>query len=174
MWDIVFPCLTVAAAKILEKSIVAIETVFMVKGERKIAAILGFIECAVWGLVVSSVITDLNSNYLILFSYCLGYSLGLYIGSFIESKIALGTSNVQIIVSKEHVADVENLLKNNNHGYTVLDGHGAKNEQSVIIMILPRRSVRTVMQEIRNICNNEVFMISSEVSKFVGGYGVRK
>lgn len=174
MWDIILPCLAVCAAKILEISISSIKTVCMVKGERKLAACLAFIECLVWGLVVSSVIATLNSNYYMLFSYCFGYACGLYLGSLIEAKIALGTSSVQIIVSKEHTESVENLLKSNNHGYTVLDGHGAKNEQCVIIMILPRKEVKPVMKEIRNICNKEVFMISSEVSKFVGGYGVRK
>lgn len=170
----VFTCLTICAAKILEISIQSIKTVCMVKGQRKLAVFLGFIECLVWGLVVSSVITSLNSNFYLLFSYCIGYALGLYIGSGIESKLALGTSNVQIIVPRNHIEDVENLLKSQNHGYQVLDGRGSKAENNMVIMVLPRKEVKNIMAQIREICNNDVFIISSEVSRFVGGYGVKK
>ena len=50
-------CLLICGAKILEISIQSVKTVCMVKGQKMIAAVLGFIECLVWGLVVSSVIT---------------------------------------------------------------------------------------------------------------------
>lgn len=174
MWELLATCVAVCAAKILEISIQSIKTVCMVKGERKLAACLGFVECVVWGLVVSSIITTLHSNYCLLFSYCLGYAIGLYIGSFIESKIAIGTSNIQIVVPEAHIKDVEKLLIAENHGFTVVAGHGAKSKMSVVIMILPRKDVKNIMTEIRNICNNEVFIVSSEVSKFVGGYGIKK
>ena len=128
----------------------------------------------VWGLVVSSVITSLSGNFMLLFAYCLGYALGLYLGSIIENKIALGTSSIQIMVSNEYINEVETYLKEKNHGFTILDGHGSKSEMFVVIIVLPRKIVKDVMGEIRGICNNKVFMVSSEVSKYTGGYGVRK
>ena len=67
-------CVIICLAKILEISIQSVKTVCMVKGERKIAAVLAFIECLVWGLVVSSVITSLSENLYWLFSYCFLYS----------------------------------------------------------------------------------------------------
>ena len=171
---LVIACLAVCLAKILEISIQSVKTVFMVKGERKFAAILGFIECLVWGFVISAVISSLSSNIYLLLSYCIGYSLGLFLGSVIESKLALGTSSVQIMVDKERVEKVEKYLKENNHGFTILNGRGSKEEMFVVIMVLPRKTVKEIMTEIRKLCDNNVFMVSSEVSKFVGGYGVRK
>ena len=167
-------CFVICGAKILEISIQSVKTVCMVKGQKVVSAVLGFIECMVWGLVVSSVITSLSDNFMLLFAYCLGYALGLYLGSIIESKIALGTSSVQVMVSKEYVEAVENYLKEGNHGFTILDGHGSKEEMFVVIMVLPRKEVKAIMGEIRALCNNKVFMVSSEVSKYTGGYGVRK
>ena len=167
-------CFLICGAKVLEISIQSVKTVCMVKGQKVVAAILGFIECMVWGLVVSSVITTLSDNFMLLFSYCLGYALGLYLGSIIENKIALGTSSVQIMVSNEHIGDVETYLKEKNHGFTILDGHGSKEAMFVVIIVLPRKEVKSVMSEIRVLCNNKVFMVSSEVSKYTGGYGVRK
>ena len=167
-------CLAICGAKILEISIQSVKTVCMVKGERKLAALLAFIECLVWGFVISSVISSLSSNIWLLLSYCVGYASGLFLGSIIESKIALGTSNVQIMVDNDHVALVEQDLKENEHGFTVLDGHGSKATMHVVIMILARKIVKKTMREIREICDGDVFMVSSEISNFTGGYGVRK
>ena len=167
-------CLAVCAAKIVEISVQSVKTVCMVKGERKLAAFLGFLECLVWGFVISAVISSLSRNVLLLLAYSIGYSSGLVLGSVIESKLALGTSSIQIMVDKENMEKVEKYLKENNHGFTILSGRGSKDEMFVVIMILPRKTVREIMKKIREICNNNVFMVSSEVSKFVGGYGVRK
>lgn len=167
-------CFLICGAKILEISIQSVKTVCMVKGQKVIAASLGFVECLVWGLVVSSVITTLSDNIFLLFSYCFGYALGLYLGSIIESKIALGTSSIQIMVGKEHISSVETYLKDNSHGFTILDGHGSKAEMYVVIIVLPRKIVKSVMTDIRGLCGNKVFMVTSEVSKYTGGYGVRK
>lgn len=167
-------CLLICGAKILEVSIQSVKTVFMVKGEKVFAAFLGFIECVIWGLVISSVVTSLSNNMFLLFGYCIGYASGLFLGSVIEDKIALGTSNVQIIVNEHYVEAVEHYLQEHEHGYTVLEGRGAKDKMMVVIMILPRKNVKTIMTEIRALCANKVFMVTSDVSKFTGGYGVRK
>ena len=167
-------CFLICGAKVLEISIQSVKTVCMVKGQKIVAAGLGFIECMVWGLVVSSVITSLSDNFMLLFAYCLGYSAGLYLGSMIEGKIALGTSNIILMINDKHIDCVESYLKENKYGYTVLDGHGSKEAMNVVIMVLPRKGVKNIMDEIMRLCENKVFIITSEVSKFIGGYGVRK
>ena len=73
---------------------------------------------------------------MLLFAYCLGYASGLYLGSIIESKIALGTSSIQIMVNNEYIDDVGNYLKEKNLGFTILEGHGSKSEMFVVIIVL--------------------------------------
>ena len=167
-------CLAICCAKILEISIQSVKTVCMVKGERKLAALLGFVECLVWGFVISSVITSLSSNVWLLLSYCIGYACGLFLGSVIESKIALGTSSVQIMVDDNHIKLVENYLKERGYGFTVLDGRGSKEAMHVVIMVLARKVVKKTMRDIREMCEGNVFMVTSEISNFAGGYGIRK
>ena len=171
---IVITCLVICFAKILEISIQSVKTVCMVKGERKLAALLAFVECLVWGFVISSVISSLSSNVWLLLSYCVGYATGLFLGSILESKIALGTSSVQIMVDKNHIETVEKFLKENSHGFTILSGHGSKEEMFVVIMVLARKDVKGTIKKIKEICENHAFIVSSEVSKSVGGYGIKK
>ena len=81
--------LLVCAAKIVEITISSLKTCMMVKGQKLKAAGLGFIECTIWGLVISTIIGTLGDNLLLLAFYCVGYATGLFLGSTLESKIAL-------------------------------------------------------------------------------------
>ena len=172
--ELILTCLAICCAKIIEISIQSVKTVCMVKGERKLAALLGFLECLVWGFVISSVISSLSSNVFLLLSYCVGYASGLLLGSIIESKLALGTSGVQIMVDDKHIELVEEYLKEHGHGFTILDGRGSKSTMHVVIMVLARKTVKNTMKEIKKLCNGNVFMVTSEISAFAGGYGIRK
>lgn len=167
-------CLIVCAAKIVEISIQSLKTCMMVKGQRLKAAGLGFLECTIWGLVISTIIGTLGDNIFLLFFYCVGYATGLFLGSTIEGKIALGTSNLQLIANDKSTDLIKAYLKEQNRGYTVFDGHGSTDKMNMIFIVLPRKETPKVLKEIRKLCDNKVFVVASEVSKYAGGYGMVK
>ena len=167
-------CLIVCAAKILEITIQSLKTCMMVKGQRLKAAMLGFTECTVWGLVISTIIGTLGDNLFLLAFYCVGYATGLFLGSTLESKIALGTSNLQLIANDENTERIIEYLNENGRGYTVFDGHGSTDKMNMILIVLPRRDAQRVLKTIRALCKNNVFVVASEVSKYAGGSGMMK
>ena len=166
--------LLVCAAKIIEISIQSLKTCMMVKGQRLKAAALGFVECVIWGLVISTIIGTLGDNLCLLLFYCVGYATGLFLGATIENKIALGTSNLELIASDESTEKIIAYLKENNRGYTVFEGHGSTDKMNMIFIVLSRRETPKVLKEIRKSCDNKVFVVASEVSKYAGGYGLIK
>ena len=111
-------CLLVCAAKIVEITIQSLKTCMMVKGERLKAAALGFVECLIWGLVISTIIGTLGDNLLLLLFYCVGYAVGLFLGSALENKIALGTSNLELIAGEESTEKIIDYLKEKTVGDT--------------------------------------------------------
>ena len=167
-------CFIVCAAKIVEITIQSLKTCMMVKGQRLKAAGLGFVECTIWGLVISTIIGTLGDNIFLLLFYCVGYATGLFLGSTIESKIALGTSNLELIASDDSTEKITAYLKENNRGYTVFNGYGSTDKMNMIFIVLPRRETPKTLKEIRRICDNKVFVVASEVSKYAGGYGMVK
>ena len=167
-------CFIVCAAKIVEITIQSLKTCMMVKGQRLKAAGLGFLECTIWGLVISTIIGTLGDNIFLLLFYCVGYATGLFLGSTIEGKIALGTSNLELIANDESTDIITAYLKENNRGYTVLEGHGSIDKMNMIFIVLPRKETPRVLRDIRKACNNKVFVVASEVSKYAGGYGMMK
>lgn len=167
-------CFIVCAAKIVEITIQSLKTCMMVKGQRLKAAGLGLVECAIWGLVISTIIGTLGDNLFLLAFYCVGYATGLFLGSTIESKIALGTSNLELIASDESTEIITAYLKERNKGYTVFAGQGSTDKMNMIFIVLPRRETPKMLREIRAACDNKVFVVASEVSKYAGGYGMVK
>ncbi|MBR2650261.1 MAG: DUF2179 domain-containing protein [Clostridia bacterium] len=167
-------CLIVCAAKIIEITIQSLKTCMMVKGQRLKAAGLGFVECTIWGLVISTIIGTLGDNLFLLVFYCIGYATGLFLGSTLENKIALGTSSLELIANDENTEKITEYLKENSRGYTVFDGHGSKDKMNMIMIILPRRDTLAVAKRIREICNNNVFVVVDDISKYAGGYGMVK
>ncbi|MBQ8897879.1 MAG: DUF2179 domain-containing protein [Clostridia bacterium] len=170
----VLVCLIVCAAKIVEISIQSLKTCMMVKGQRVKAAALGFLECAIWGLVISTIIGTLGDNLFLLLFYCLGYAAGLFLGSTIEGKIALGTSSLQLIADDENTGVITAYLDAHGRGYTVFEGRGSKDKMNMIFIVLPRKEASRTLREIRRACDYKVFVVASEVSKYAGGYGMLK
>lgn len=167
-------CFLVCAAKIVEISIQSLKTCMMVKGQRLKAAGLGFVECIIWGLVISTIIGTLGDDIFLLLFYCVGYAAGLFIGSTIENKIALGTSNLELIANDDSTKKIIQYLKSENRGYTIFEGHGSTDKMNMIFIVLPRREMPRVLKKIRSSCDNKVFVVASEVSKYAGGYGMVK
>ena len=165
---------SVCAAKIIEITIQSLKTCMMVKGQRVKAACLGFTECMIWGLVISTIISTLGDNLFLLLFYCCGYATGLFLGSTIEGKIALGTSNLQLIANDENTKLILDYLRQNKRGYTIFSGQGSTDRMNMILIVLPRRDMKRVLREIRKLCDNHVFVVASDVSKYAGGYGLVK
>ena len=167
-------CFIVCAAKIIEITIQSLKTCMMVKGQKLKAAALGFIECAIWGLVISTIISTLGDNLVLLLFYCIGYATGLFLGSALEGKIALGTSSLQLIANDGYTKKIIAYLKENSRGYTVFEGQGSTDKMNMIMIVLPRRDAFPVLKEIRKICDNNVFVVVDDVNKYAGGYGMVK
>lgn len=172
IWPIVF-CVIICLCKIIEVTLSSLKTVLMVKGQRVFATILALIECLIWGFVISGIIKDLSTNYAWLISYCVGYTFGWYLGSAIESKLAFGTTDVQMIVSEADLHNIEKYLIENNFGYFITDCRGKSGVQHKIDVILPRKKAIYIRKEITALCQNNVFVVNYDVPYARGGYGVR-
>lgn len=167
-------CLVVCCAKIVEITIQSLKTCMMVKGQRLKAAGLGLVECTIWGLVISTIIGTLGDNLFLLAFYCVGYATGLFLGSTLENKIALGTSNLELIANDDSTEKITDYLTSRGMGYTVFAGHGSTDKMNMIFIVLPRKETPKTLKAIRKVCDNKVFVVASEVSKYAGGYGMVK
>jgi uncharacterized protein YebE (UPF0316 family) len=146
-------------ARVVDVSIGTVRTILIFRGYRLAGAVLGFFEILIWVSAVAQVITRLEEWYLVV-AYASGYAVGNYVGSWIESRLALGSEIVRAISRN---ADVN--LKQRLHlaGYGVIDlaGHASDGDPvEVLLMVEPRRRVRKLLRLIHETDPESVCTVS--------------
>lgn len=131
----------------MDVSIGTLRIIFVSKGRKYVAPILGFFEVFIWLLAISSIMENLD-NYINFFAYAVGYATGNFIGMLLEEKIALGVMIVRVITQKP--ADkLITALNNMGFGITSVDAMGSKAEVNIIYTIIHRNEMKKVLDIIK-------------------------
>jgi len=135
--------LLIFLSRILDVSLGTLRIIFIGKGKRLLAPLLGFIEVFVWIVVVSQIIKNV-SNLVGYLAYAAGFAAGNFVGMWIEDRLALGTMMVRVIVFKEPGALVK-VLKEEGYGVTAFDAEGTSGPVKVIYTVVQRKELGDVV-----------------------------
>lgn len=138
--------LLIFAARILDVSIGTIRIVFVSRGQKAVAPLLGFIEVIIWLLAISQIIRNL-SNAACYVAYGGGFAAGTYIGLLIEEKLAIGTLLIRIITRRE-AGELIHELRVSGYGVTSIPAEGSSGRVDVIYTIIKRSSLKDVIKMI--------------------------
>ena len=144
---VVLPIL-VFLARVTDVSLGTLRIIFIARGRRKLAPLLGFFEVLIWIVVVSQVMQNLHSP-LAFIAYAAGFATGNYVGMRIEDKLAIGTLVVRVIVPHD-AAPLMAQLSTAGYGVTSVDAHGSTGQVTVIYTIVKRKDLRDVMTIIQD------------------------
>lgn len=158
-------------ARITDVSIGTLRTILLVKGNRRIAAVLGFFEVMIYLIVLGNVVGNLNKPILII-AYCLGYASGNIIGGKIEERLSLGRVSAEIIV-KENYQDVVKVLRDEGFGVTIFEGMGLEGKSYLLNIALERKQIAKLNKVVSKI-NPQAFITVTDVRSSVGGHFVPK
>ncbi|MBN2614749.1 MAG: DUF2179 domain-containing protein [Bacteroidales bacterium] len=137
----------ICLARIIDVSIGTLRVIFLTKGYKLIAPVLGFFEILIWLTAIGQVMQNLTDivNYL---AYAVGFAIGNYVGIKIEQKLALGIVAVRIVTRKE-AYDLIGFLKSANFGVTVIPAEGATGPVHVLFTIIKRTRLYEVVGYIK-------------------------
>jgi uncharacterized protein YebE (UPF0316 family) len=155
-------------SKTVEVSMGTLRQIFINKGYRRIGTALSFFEILLWTFVASRVILGITEAPVKGIVYSIGFSLGVYIGSRIESFIALGKVLIQTIVSRENSGTVTGLLRGKGYAVTTMEAHGRYSEKTVLMIFANRRGKEEIIREIHRI-DGTAMIITNDVSALHGG-----
>ncbi len=144
LYSLVIIPLMIFFARILDVSIGTLRVIFLSKGYKKIAPVLGFFEVIIWLLAITQVMKYLD-NSLNIFAYGAGFAAGNYIGMMIDEKLSLGLVMLRIIFKKKPDDFIDSLEKNN-IGYTVADGEGNSKKVKILFSVLKRSDLKIVYE----------------------------
>ncbi len=134
-------------SRILDVSIGTLRIMFVSKGFRGKATLLGFIEVLIWIIIVAQIFQNLD-NWMNYVAFAGGFAAGNFIGMYIEEKMKMGVQIFRIIVNQENSGLSEHLI-NANFRVTVVDGHGKYGPVKILFTVAKRRR----WQELADIVN---------------------
>jgi uncharacterized protein YebE (UPF0316 family) len=133
--------------RITDVSIGTIRIIFVSRGNRIVAPILGFFEVFVWIIAISNILLHLD-NWICYVAYAGGFATGNYVGMLIEEKLAIGVSLIRVIAKKE-VTGLSEALQLKGYGTTTIDAHGKDNDVNMIYTIVKRKNLEDIIYLIK-------------------------
>jgi uncharacterized protein YebE (UPF0316 family) len=144
-------------ARISDVTLGTLRIIFISKGKKYIAPLLGFIEIFIWILAITRIFENLN-NWTCYFAYAAGFAAGNFIGIVVEEKIALGVELIRIITRKE-ATDLIQALREKGYGITYITANGSKGEVGVIYSIIKRTDLKQFIEFINKFNPNAFYTI---------------
>ena len=146
-----------------------IRMVFIFKGKRILAALIGSVEAFIFifgiGLVMENM--DAFHNF---FAYAGGYAIGILVGVKLEEKLAIGYVTVKV-VSKNIMFPLSQELRRKGFGVTSWLGEGRGGQRLVLEILTSRKDQRDLYNYILTF-DPEAFIMSYEPQHFRGGFWV--
>lgn len=140
--------LLIAIARILDVSLGTIRIIFIAKGFKKVAPVIGFFEVLIWIFAISNVMKNLD-NWVCYFAYAMGFATGNYIGMIIEEHLALGLEMIRV-VTKSNADELVRSLRVEGYGTTQVKAMGAEGDVSVIYIVINRKMRNTVIKLVKD------------------------
>ncbi len=134
--------------RILNTAIGTIRLVIVTRQQRLLAAFLAFFEALAFAVTIASVATDLN-NVMNLLAYCVGFSVGNYIGMAIERRFITSYMTVNVICSTRG-QEIAAALREQGYGVTMTMGEGKDGAVTMLRSVVLNREVPKMVGIIRS------------------------
>lgn len=135
--------LLIFVAEMVVITLSTLRIIFIARGCRFLAPLLGFFEILIWLFAISQVMTHLDDAACFI-AFALGFTLGNYLGIIIESKLALGMAVVRVITREPATTLIEQ-LRAAQFGVTCMEGQGASGPVQIVMTVVKRRQLEEVI-----------------------------
>lgn len=158
--------LMIFCARIVDVSLDTMRIIFVNRGRKLVAPLLGFFQALIWVMAISQVMKNL-SNPACFIAYAGGFAAGNLVGLLIEEKVAAGLLAVRIILNRGN-SHLPAALRQAGHGVTVLEGQGVRGPVNVLFVVIRRRVLPETVGLIRQHAP-EAFYSTEEIRASTGG-----
>ncbi|QQE74956.1 DUF2179 domain-containing protein [Brevibacillus composti] len=163
--------LIIIGINILYVSFFTLRMLMVIKGYRVLASLLAMVEVFVY-LKGLAIVLDNLDNPINLAAYCFGWGTGVYLGSKIEERLALGYVTLQVIVDSVN-SDLQIKLREQGFGVTSWVAEGRDGHRHVMQVLTKRSNEQKLWKLIYSIAP-KAFVISFEPKQLKGGFWVNR
>jgi uncharacterized protein YebE (UPF0316 family) len=148
--------------RVADMALDTVRVLFVVRGKRKLAWILGFFQSMIFVIAITSVLADLLSNPLKVLGYAAGFATGNVIGMIIEERLAIGHIHISIISPSRGHAVAES-IRSSGYAVTVVPAQGKSGMVSLLLVNVLRKDIDKI----------ETIVLESDPEAFVTAEDVR-
>jgi uncharacterized protein YebE (UPF0316 family) len=159
--------LIIFVLRVLNIALDTLRMLFTLRGNKTLAWIFGFFVSLIFVVLLTSIISNLN-NLLYILAYAAGFATGGTVGMWIEERLALGFTHIQIISSRRG-ANMAQMLREDGFAVTEIPARG-KDGMVSILNLSVRRSQMVDIEKIINECDETAFVTSEDVRPIRRGF----
>jgi uncharacterized protein YebE (UPF0316 family) len=156
-----FPVPTVSlfifVAEVCVVTISTMRTIFVARGMKVLAPLLGFFEVSIWLFAIGEVMKNL-SDLSCSAAFAGGFTLGNFLGILLEEKLAMGSVVVRVI-TRHHAGELVENLRAAGYGVTCVDGQGSRGPVQIILTIVRRKELERVLTLTRQFDPNVFYSV---------------
>lgn len=146
--------------RICDVTLGTLRIIFVSKGEKYKAPIVGFFEVFIWVVIISQIFSQANSLVAYI-SYAAGYAAGNYVGILVENRIAFGYQLLCVYTKKEALELIK-VLNSKDIGATFVKGEGAVSQVHIVEIVIGRKSLNEVIGIISDF-DSKVFYLVEDI-----------
>lgn len=158
--------------RIFDVTLGTLRIIFVSKGERYKAPIIGFFEVFIWIVIISQILSRANDMIAYL-SYAGGYAAGNFVGILIEQRIAYGIVLCRAY-TKKNGEELLSKLNNLNIGATMTHGEGSVDKVDIVETVIDRKEMRMLERLLTDFDNNIFYVVEDVRTKQNGIFRKRK
>ncbi len=159
--------LTIFAMRVSDMSMDTLRVLFVMRGRKGIAWVLGFFQSVIYILAITSVLSQLD-NPLNVIGYAAGFATGNVVGMLIEERLAIGHLHLQIVSSRRGAA-LSEALREAGYGVTEIPARGKDGVVSMLSVSVLRKDIDKI-EKLVHTHDPEAFMTSEDVRPVRRGF----
>jgi uncharacterized protein YebE (UPF0316 family) len=158
-FDILVLPLLIFFMRICDVTLDTMRIIFMTKGYRNLAPIIGFFEVLIWIIAITRIMQNLN-NWVSYVAYAAGFATGNYIGMLLDEKLAIGHELIRVI-TRIDATDLANTLRSRGFGVTSIKALGMQGDVGILYIVVNRKNQKLAIDIIQKHTPNAFFTIEN-------------
>ncbi len=168
--NVLFLCIKIFVARIMDVSLGTFRTILTVKGKDLYAALVGFVEVTIWFIIVKEALNTGETGLFVVISYAGGFATGTFIGGKLSQKFISGNVSVQVITENRN-KDLINAIRKHGYGVSVLNVMGKDNRRDKYMLFIEinKKQLRVLKELISNF-DAKAFVVVNETQYVQNGF----
>ena len=145
--------------RICDVTLDTLRIIFMTKGFKRLAPIIGFFEILIWIVAITRIMQNLNS-WVCYVAYAAGFATGNFVGMLLDEKLAIGHELIRVITRLD-ATELVTALRVTGYGVTTVKATGMQGEVGIVFIIVNRKNQAHAIEIIQQYQPNAFFTIEN-------------